>query len=67
MISVALNDENAVSARLSIPCSGAWIADVEFEAETVPSGRAVIAVGTETLVGTIDARSRGHMGRRTRV
>jgi hypothetical protein len=62
---IALNELPAVSAKLSIPGTGAWLVDVDLDlgpSGTVPTGRAVLTIGAETLVGTIDPRASGRMG-----
>ncbi len=69
-MTIALNGLSAISARLSIPGTGVWVADVELdigEAGIVPSGRAVLTIGTATLSGTIDDRATGRKGTRASV
>lgn len=70
MTTILLNGLSAVAARLAIPGTGAWIADVDVDlalVPVVPSGRAVLVIGTETLLGTVDASGTGRMGEKARV
>lgn len=69
-MSITLNGLPCIGVMLSIPGTGAWIAEVDFDLGTslvVPSGKAVLVVGATTLVGTIDERSTGRQGTRANV
>jgi hypothetical protein len=60
----------AVSVRLVIPWTGAWIADVDFDLEAarvVPTGRVALKIGeTGILAGAIDERASGRFGEKAR-
>lgn len=67
---LALGSLPAISARVSIPERGAWFVDVDLDVDTsapVPSGRAVVRIGGETLTGTVYAPDSGRFGARVRV
>lgn len=62
---IFLNQLRGVSARVVMPKTGAWTADVDVDLDTipiVPSGPAVLTVGTSALRGTIDDRASGRFG-----
>ena len=63
---VALNGADVLGLRLTIPATGPWLAEVEVEGDA-PAGRAVLTVGAEALVGTVDPRGTGRMGERVTV
>ncbi len=70
MTTLLLNTFRAVSVRLLIPWTGAWIADVDFDLEAVPvapTGAALLKIGeTTVLLGTIDPRASGRFGQKGR-
>lgn len=70
MTAIVLNGTNAVAARLTIPRVGVWFADVDVDlgaSGVVPSGRVLLAIGSESLVGTVDPRATGRLGTKARV
>jgi len=70
MIGVLLNGQAATRARVSIPGTGAWMAELDIDLDAtriVPSGRVALTIGTDVLTGTIDPRSSGRMGERATV
>lgn len=70
MTGVALNRIPAVTSRIIIPGAGAWSVELDVDLGSsgeVPTGRAVISVGDESLAGTVDPRGTGKMGVRAHV
>jgi hypothetical protein len=55
------------SARVLIPWTGMWTADLELDTAIAPTGRAVFTVGTSTLTGSIDDSASGSFGQTSRV
>lgn len=65
MLPLFLNALNVVRARLSTPCTGTWVADLDVDLDAtgiLPSGKATLTVGTAILLGTVDPRSSGKFG-----
>lgn len=65
-----LNALNVIKARISIPGTGVWVADLDIDLDlsgVMPTGRATLTVGTQVLVGTIDPRSSGKYGQKAHV
>lgn len=61
MMTLSLAGITATQVRLVTPWVGAWFAEVELDLETttapLPSGRVVLTIGDEALVGRVDARA----------
>ncbi len=61
----------ATHVRLVTPWIGAWFAEVELDLETMtaplPSGRVVLTIGDEALVGRVDARATSRLGAKASV
>lgn len=69
MTTLAVNGLTATSVRLFQPWSGAWVADADFDLETVPMvpvGPAILKVGTAVLLGTVDPDASGKFGEKAR-
>ena len=70
-IPISLGTLRAVSVRLLHPWRGAWVADVDVDADdtaTVPtSGAVVLTIGDHALSGTVDPRNSGRFGAHSRV
>lgn len=49
----SLNGQAVLSARVSLPRVGAWVADVETEPGAAPSGRVTLQLGALTLAGSV--------------
>lgn len=67
---ILLNQLRGVHARIHMPKTGAWVADVDVDLDTVPvvpSGRALLTVGTVVLTGTIDDRASGRFGTKAKI
>jgi len=70
MVPLLLGALNVVTARVSIPGTGVWIADLDIDLGldgVVPSGRSILTVGTTPLSGTIDPRMTGKFGTKAHV
>lgn len=67
-MTISLNGMDAVSTRLFLPWTGAWIADVDFNLTlpTVPKGPAVLKIGEALAMGTIDPEASGKFGEKAR-
>lgn len=50
---LALNGVRVNAARLVIPYSGAWTADLELDGAVLPTGPASLVLGSSTLSGTV--------------
>jgi hypothetical protein len=67
---ILLNQLPAVLAIVSIPWSGAWRIDLDVDLDAsgvLPSGPALVTIGTTTLTGTIDPRASGKYGTTAKV
>ncbi len=67
---ISLNGMNGLHAQMRMPKDGAWTVDVDVDLEllpVVPSGRAVLVLGTSPLSGTVDARASGRFGAKASV
>ncbi len=67
---LSLSGQAAISVRRVEPWSGAWFADVELDtadAVKVPTGRVVLALMAQELIGTVDPEGSGRFGSRVRV
>lgn len=53
MASIVLDDEAVTSLHLSVPHSGAWVADVQYVSDVVPTGQVVLSDGTRSLQGFV--------------
>src|SRR4051812_45598130 len=65
-----LNQLSVVSATIMTPGTGVWIADLDVDLDlsgVLPSGRAVLTIGTTILSGTIDPRASGKFGEKAHV
>lgn len=65
MTVIAINGIDVETARILVPGSGVWVADLDIVLGLdgiVPSGKATVIVGTDVLVGTIDDRQTGKNG-----
>ena len=69
-MALSVGNASAVSVRLVIPWTGAWIADVDLDlasTEPLPSGRVTAMAGTDTLVGTVEPAASGRFGEKARI
>lgn len=67
---ILLNALQCASARLLVPCVGAWSVDLDVELgelPTVPTGPALVTLGTTVLVGTVDETSSARFGTSAKV
>jgi hypothetical protein len=67
---ITLNALRGVRARVHMPKTGAWIADVDVDLDAVPvapSGRALLTIGVNALTGTVDDRASGRFGSKAHV
>lgn len=69
---ILLNHLEGISARVLMPKSGSWTADVEVNLDLVPivpTGKAILAigVGTNVLNGTIDDRATSRVGNKATI
>jgi hypothetical protein len=53
MASLAANGCPVLVCRISMPLTGAWVADLELDAETAPTGALTIEQGALRFVGTV--------------
>ncbi len=70
MLPLLLNQLTAVAARILMPSTGVWIADVDVdldESGVVPTGKCTLLVGTTPMIGTIDPRASGVNGSKAHV
>jgi hypothetical protein len=70
MLPMLLNSLSVISAVVTMPGTGVWIADLDVDLDIsgiVPSGRAIFTVGTSILSGTIDPRATGRFGQKAHV
>lgn len=70
MLPMLLNQLNVVSARILVPGTGTWIADLDIDLDPsgiVPTGKAALTIGTSILLGTVDERSTGKFGQKAHV
>jgi hypothetical protein len=70
MLSILLNQLNVTKARILMPGTGVWVADLDVDLDVtgiVPSGKAVLTIGTTILNGTIDDRATGKFGQKAHV
>lgn len=70
MLPMLLNQLSVVSARIVVPGTGVWIADLDIDLDIsgiVPTGRAIFTCGTSILTGTIDDRATGKFGQKAHV
>lgn len=51
---LAFNGIRANTASMLVPYAGRWVIDVTYDGDAVPSGPAVVTLGSLTLVGTVD-------------
>lgn len=69
-MTLSLNGLTVTKIDLWTPYVGTWVADVDLDLGTagvVPTGKAVLVVGTQTLLGTIDPNAAGKHGERAQV
>lgn len=52
MLSASLNGAAVVAAHVVMPKVGTWLAELELDSDEAPEGRATLALGDATLVGT---------------
>ncbi len=67
---ILLNALPGISARILMPKTGAWTADVDVDLELVPvmpTGPAILTVGVTILRGTIDDRASGRFGTKAKI
>lgn len=67
---LSVGKTNAVALRLLIPAIGAWVltADLDLPAsQPLPTGKVVVTIGQETLLGTVDDRATGRFGEKAKV
>lgn len=70
MISLAVNQTNAMSVRIINPAVGPWIvlADLDLKSSSpLPKGPAIVKIAKETLRGTVDETGTGRFGEKARV
>lgn len=70
MTPIFLNALNVTRAVITIPRVGVWFADLDVDLDVtgiVPTGKAVLKVGTAALTCTIDDRSSGMMGKKASI
>jgi hypothetical protein len=70
VLSILLNQLTVTSARLVIPATGVWIAELDVDLDLsgiLPIGKAILTIGTKVLAGTVDSRSSGVFGRKGKV
>jgi hypothetical protein len=70
MLPLLLNALTVVTARIAMPGTGVWVADLDVDLDItgiVPTGKAALTVGTTVLLGTIDPRASGKFGSKAHV
>jgi hypothetical protein len=70
MIPMLLNQLPVVAAKINVPATGVWIADLDVDLDVtgiVPIGKAILTIGTTLLTGTIDPRATGKVGSKAHV
>jgi hypothetical protein len=70
MTPILLNALNVNQATFTTPRVGVWVADLEVDLDVtgiVPTGKAILTVGTTPLTCTIDDRSSGPMGQKASI
>src|SRR6187402_1164645 len=63
---VTLGGERVTEARVFVPSSGPWFAELELETDPALSGKQTLQIGERSFVGTIDPRHTGVFGMRLR-
>ena len=64
---ITIGDLLAVSCRLRIPYVGVWVAELDVDTPTPPTGKVTITIGESKLVGTVLARGTSAFGEKSHV
>lgn len=67
MAFLALNNERLTAVRLRMPARGAWVAEVDFEADPPAVGRCTLQIGSLTLSGTVADAQSGAFGKQRKL
>ncbi len=51
---LAIGGVRATAVKLFVPQGGAWVADVDIDADTAVTGKTTVAIGAASFVGTVD-------------
>jgi hypothetical protein len=62
-----LGSQEVIAARVRVPWTGVWVADVDVAGTVVPSGQVTLQIGTTSFVGTVEPSRSGAFLSRTHV